>query len=522
MLTLRTFTDNPALHLTVLVPGPPGALDRPVTWVHNTELPDPSPYVRENELVLTNGLWNEDGCPPGEFVAAVRRARAAGIVFGLRESVTTTPPSLIDACRRAHLPLLELVIAIPFTALSQAAAACLQDETKSRLEASVRRGNALAAAISGDTGVSGALTVLHQEFGLPLAVVDRLGRPLALAAAHLSEEDLHLLGDTLTRRPPPLEVAVGPAGTATVIPVGVPGDITTALVCLRPAATLQEPELAALQQAAHYLTLDITRRRAVDAIEQRFAGELIDMITSGADREADLARRLTALGIDPAAPLAVTATAHAAGPDPVTTTLVTTARQIHLSDGIPAVLIPGSRDLIAVIAWQRPVQDLRPWLDRLATRLDERCPGLHTVIGYSAPADGHARLRTPLRQARQACHTLTLSTTGPSTATLAELPSHITLLGNLDAGELQRFADTLLGPLRTHDTTRTTHLEATLRAFLDRGGHAKATADALYIHVNTLRKRLARIADLTGRDPQTFHGQIDLYLALRADALITP
>lgn len=522
MLTLRTFVDDPALHLKVLVPGPPGALDEPVTWVHNTELPNPSPYVREKELVLTNGIWNEDGCTPEEFVANVRRARAAGIVFGLRESVRKTPPALVDACRKAQLPLLELVIAIPFTALSQAAAAAVQDETKSRLEASVRRGTVLAEVISGDAGVTGALQLLHQELGLPLAVVDRLGHALALAAAHLPPQDLRILADALTQHPPPLEVQAGPAGAATVFPIGVPGDITTALVCLRPAATLQESELAALQQAAHYLTLDVARRRAIEAVELRFAGELIDMITSGVGEQADLARRLRALGIDPAAPLAVTAIAHATGPDSVTTALVNTARQVHLADGIPAVLVPGSRDLIAVIAWQRPADNLQPWLDRLAAHLNDRFPGTRTVIGYSAPVDGYTRLRTPLRQARQACHTLTRNPAGPSIATLAELPSHITLLGTLDAAELQRFADTLLGPLRTHDTARSTHLEDTLRAFLDRGGRFNETADALYIHVNTLRKRLARIAELTGRDPQTFHGQIDLFLALQADALTTP
>ena len=57
MLTVSSLLEDAALELTLVVPGPAGALDREVLWLHNTELPDPSPYIRPTELVLTNGLW---------------------------------------------------------------------------------------------------------------------------------------------------------------------------------------------------------------------------------------------------------------------------------------------------------------------------------------------------------------------------------------------------------------------------------------------------------------------------------
>ena len=40
----------------------------------------------------------------------------------------------------------------------------------------------------------------------------------------------------------------------------------------------------------------------------------------------------------------------------------------------------------------------------------------------------------------------------------------------------------------------------TLEEFLKRRGSIGATADALYIHANTLRQRLRRIGDLSGID----------------------
>ena len=42
----------------------------------------------------------------------------------------------------------------------------------------------------------------------------------------------------------------------------------------------------------------------------------------------------------------------------------------------------------------------------------------------------------------------------------------------------------------------------------------------LGLHVNTLRQRLAKITDLTGRDPRRTNDRVDLVLALEAETLI--
>jgi DNA-binding PucR family transcriptional regulator len=46
-------------------------------------------------------------------------------------------------------------------------------------------------------------------------------------------------------------------------------------------------------------------------------------------------------------------------------------------------------------------------------------------------------------------------------------------------------------------------LTETLDAYLDSGGAIEACARKLYVHPNTVRYRLKRIADFTGRDPTT-------------------
>ena len=120
VLTLEALVDDPALELTLVVPGPPGAIRQEVLWVHNTELPDPSPYVRATELVLTNGLWRDTVTAEG-FVAALQRARASGLVFGLTSSL---PNCQRISSRHAPRPPCRWrrFDRVPFTAITEAAA----------------------------------------------------------------------------------------------------------------------------------------------------------------------------------------------------------------------------------------------------------------------------------------------------------------------------------------------------------------------------------------------------------------
>jgi DNA-binding PucR family transcriptional regulator len=79
--------------------------------------------------------------------------------------------------------------------------------------------------------------------------------------------------------------------------------------------------------------------------------------------------------------------------------------------------------------------------------------------------------------------------------------------------------DGLIGPLERYDATRGTDLVETLTAFLESNGQWQATADRLHIHVNTLRQRLGRIEELTGRSLGSMDARVDLFLALRTRAL---
>ena len=511
MLTVSTLLADAALELTLLTPGPSGALDREVLWLHNTELPDPSPYVRPTELVLTNGLWL-DTVDATEFVDALVRARAAGLIFGLTAQNPAAPVALVDACARAELPLVSVSITVPFTAITEAAARIQGAARQSALTGLVRRGNALATSIARGGGAEGVLEVLRRDHDLPLLVVDRLGRRLA---GNADPEADRAAAEALSRHPPPLEVDLPGTGPASVYLVeGAMGDVDAGLFCLKPLADLTDTEREAIDQAARFLSLEVTKQQALQAIESRFSSELLEMILSGTARTDDVRDRLRAFGIDPTAPLAVITLVVGDGSErPAGST--DDVEGFFTARGIPAVVVAGSQDTVAVFPWRTTAEELVATCHQLV----EAMAGVRTVIGIGALARSSTVLREPLIGSREVCHVLSRRAAGSRVGTFADVGTHRMLLGLHDRTLLRRFADDILGPLRTHDEQNRTELERTLRAFLGNDGHWSTTAAELFVHVNTLRNRVARISELTGRDVTRLEDRVDLFLALEADAL---
>jgi len=76
------------------------------------------------------------------------------------------------------------------------------------------------------------------------------------------------------------------------------------------------------------------------------------------------------------------------------------------------------------------------------------------------------------------------------------------------------FAHSILGPLLDHDEQHRSNLLGTLRAHLAHAGAWQPAAADLHIHPNTLRYRIGRVEELTGRDLSAAQDRTDLDVAL--------
>jgi hypothetical protein len=86
--------------------------------------------------------------------------------------------------------------------------------------------------------------------------------------------------------------------------------------------------------------------------------------------------------------------------------------------------------------------------------------------------------------------------------------------------ELEAFVEDTLGPLLRHDERSATPLLPTLRAFVEHGGRLRETAEAIFVHRNTLAYRLDRAAEILGADLKDPCARLAIELALRAMLLV--
>jgi DNA-binding PucR family transcriptional regulator len=89
-----------------------------------------------------------------------------------------------------------------------------------------------------------------------------------------------------------------------------------------------------------------------------------------------------------------------------------------------------------------------------------------------------------------------------------------------DGAELDRYVNEWLGALVDHDRDHHSELVHTLTVYLDSGGNYDRTADSLIIHRSTLRYRLGRIRELSGRDLTDADSRLNLHIAVRARAAL--
>lgn len=120
------------------------------------------------------------------------------------------------------------------------------------------------------------------------------------------------------------------------------------------------------------------------------------------------------------------------------------------------------------------------------------------------------------RSVRGALAALEVSAARGRPVASAELATLDALLDRLPEAGLRPFLDQLIAPLTEHDLRTGSDLVASLRAFVGSGGAMVPTARSLFLHPNTLRHRMRRVTDLTGRDPLDWRDRICFTVALGA------
>ena len=507
-VTLRELVGFRHLQLTVVVDA--GGLDRPIRWVYGTELDDPTPYLRGGELVVTNGLWQRNGTRAEDFVDTLVAQDVYGLGYALGAPAPLLSDALVEACRAHDLPLLTVGNPVSFGAISQAFADHAAEERQAALLSALRRNKALVEAIAEGSGVDGVLDVLGAEQEISASLHDQAGGLLTSSGAMPSPAERLVVAETIataTRYPAPIQLEDCRLGALFAVPRDRP---LAFLLCRKALDELSADERAVIDQALTFLGLVFAQRRAIQMLEMRFAADLIDQIDTGEGQSADPRARLEAYGLDPEGPLAVVAL-HTTSDVAL---LGETAAAHFAGHGAPLVLAESGAEVIVIAAWSGSEAALAGAARELGARAAEACPDAAVSVGVGSIQSGSAKLRRSLVEARHACAAARRESSGSRVLTYMESASHRHLFA-LQEGELRNaFTSAVLQPLIAHDAHHRGSLVHTLSAFLNNTGQWKKTAAELHVHVNTLRHRLGRIEELTGRDMDRMDDRVDFYVAL--------
>ncbi|MGW4322746.1 PucR family transcriptional regulator [Streptomyces sp. NPDC004684] len=304
-----------------------------------------------------------------------------------------------------------------------------------------------------------------------------------------------------------------------------------------------EERLDLLQGVTQLIAVERDRRDAARTVRRRLAQEVLELVQTGAP-PAEIAARLRVaapvllpgLGAAPHWQVVVARVEWDGAPaesGPVAQALL----EEVLAEPSPGLPHPGpeASDRIAVahtggeaialvplpaVAAEHDGTESGILADALlASVRDPLSAGLgddgRLTLGVSAAVHSAEGLRGALEEARHARRVAAARPGSVCAAGHQELASHVLLLPFVPDDVRRAFTARLLDPLRDYDRRHRAELIPTLEAFLDCDGSWTRCATRLHLHVNTLRYRVGRIEQLTGRDLSRLEDKLDFFLALR-------
>ncbi len=146
-------------------------------------------------------------------------------------------------------------------------------------------------------------------------------------------------------------------------------------------------------------------------------------------------------------------------------------------------------------------------------------PTLHFTGGIGQPYTGIRNVGKSFSQARQAILFGRQAHGRRQVFCYSQLGVYRLLCSHSDQDELLALRNEILGPLAVYDKKQSTNFIETLAAYFRHNEDINATAKALFVHPNTVRYRLERVAELLNCDLSSTDQRFQIYLALKIASL---
>ena len=518
MLTLSDLLAE--LNLEALVEGED---DPRIRWVHISELADPTPFLSGGELLLTTGINLSSDEQQREFVRRLAEKEVAGVGLGTGFDHRSVPAALAEEAESCGLTLFEVPYEMPFIAITERAFTKLVNEQFSVLERGIEIHALLEGLVIAERGLEAVMKAIAEAVGGAALLLDGRGAEIArhphergLSQAAVASIRSEVEDRSDNGRQTLFVCEQGPLAKRAVavpVPVGGAGSRGHWLITARRSGRVGDLEMLVARQAAMVVALELMRERAVHETERRLAGDVLAEALGGRLGAEELRGRLHPFGIGGRVAVLLYDLDGSAG-DPETlaasmrATGVNALVAVNASAGRPlmcAIVDPAERD---------PIELAREGLRTLSA-------GGRKVRAAASRSTPVSTLRRAFHEARCALEATAMDNgSAPDVASHRDLGAFTLLLSLQDDEALRTYSDELLAPIADGEGEYGPELLRSLESFIERNGQWERAARDLYCHRHTLRYRIRRIEELTGRDLNQAQDRIELWLALRARELV--
>jgi PucR-like helix-turn-helix protein/diguanylate cyclase with GGDEF domain len=235
--------------------------------------------------------------------------------------------------------------------------------------------------------------------------------------------------------------------------------------------------------------------------------DLLENLLAGRPPADQAETRALAPGLDPEAELLVAVASIDDGGDDQAVRHAADALQARAGSG--SLVVPRQGEVVALLPAGRGAAAVGEALHS-ARESAENEHGIRILVGVGGVSRGLGEVGLRYQEAHQGLRRA--SAERPIVA-LAELSPFERLVATADPGALRSIGEEARALLDSAPGRE--RLIDTVRAYLDADLDVKRTAEALFVHPNTVRYRLRRVTELTGFDAQRFSGLVELLTLAR-------
>ncbi|WP_186329148.1 PucR family transcriptional regulator [Arthrobacter sp. U41] len=479
-----------ALQLRLHTPSTAQRLATSISYTAPAEFLDPTPFLGANCLLITHGIGFNffDQRTWDAYVERLAGVPVCAIAFVTGVAHRLIPKPLVEAAKAHGIPLLEVPSVVPALQLQRFVTSVLEAERFALTRQSWELADLCAKAARSGGSLRAVLAEVAAAAEGQCAVFDTTGALISCwpASSRWTAEDLR--HDR------------GSSGSSFALPTG--GTEHFQLVVR--GGTTGEPLATLIGPASSILAMQLNRAFQASAPHQTKLERLMQQLEDWQGVALkEVTRTFRGTGLDAHAPTFLVV----AEPDKAELPhawRIRLAVQEHLNNA-HVFTYRGSFYALAQ-ARTDTAADWNVIPDRLLGSLRQVVPGMPLVI--KGPLGSVDELRLGLAHAQW----LVRQVRGPAVAAPMSIESLV--LATAGSGA-HAAAENLLAPLRNYDQANNGRLMPTLRAYLDHDAQPSRVCQALYIHRNTLSKRLALMSRLLNVRLDTLDGLTTCMLAVR-------